>query len=235
MAEAQRKTFPRISPKNWWDIRRRFKASWPQRVTPGYLASVLDVGEKSAQNIIGPFRSIGLIDDDGKPTALANDWRSDDHYAEACRVIRTAAYPSELLDAFPGPTVDRKAVETWFSRAAKVGDRAARGLALFYELVTVADAAAQDSPTAQLAGSQRQTKTARAPSSPRRQSSAGESAALDTRTKVEHASDVLRISPPPRSPSLHVNVQIHISADATSDQIDQIFAGMARHFSQATE
>ena len=30
-------------------------------------------------------------------------------------------------------------------------------------------------------------------------------------------------------PSLHVDIQVHISPDATTDQIDQIFASMAKH------
>ncbi len=38
--------------------------------------------------------------------------------------------------------------------------------------------------------------------------------------------------PPPidiRQPSLHIDIQIHIDSSATSEQIDQIFASMARH------
>ena len=31
------------------------------------------------------------------------------------------------------------------------------------------------------------------------------------------------------TPSLHIDIQVHISPDATSDQIDQIFASMAKH------
>ncbi len=30
-------------------------------------------------------------------------------------------------------------------------------------------------------------------------------------------------------PNLHIDVQIHISSDSTADQIDQIFASMAKH------
>jgi hypothetical protein len=30
-------------------------------------------------------------------------------------------------------------------------------------------------------------------------------------------------------PNLHINIQIHISADSSPDQIDQIFASMAKH------
>ena len=31
------------------------------------------------------------------------------------------------------------------------------------------------------------------------------------------------------TPSLHIDIQVHISPDATTDQIDQIFASMAKH------
>lgn len=31
------------------------------------------------------------------------------------------------------------------------------------------------------------------------------------------------------TPSLHIDVQIHISADASAEQIDQVFASMAKH------
>lgn len=33
----------------------------------------------------------------------------------------------------------------------------------------------------------------------------------------------------PRMPDVHIDIQIHISADAKSEQIDQIFASMAKH------
>ena len=36
-------------------------------------------------------------------------------------------------------------------------------------------------------------------------------------------------SPPQRTPSLHIDVQVHIDSSATADQIDQIFKSMATH------
>lgn len=33
-------------------------------------------------------------------------------------------------------------------------------------------------------------------------------------------------------PGININLQIHISADATPDQIDQIFASMSKHIYQ---
>ena len=33
----------------------------------------------------------------------------------------------------------------------------------------------------------------------------------------------------PSFPSVHINLEIHISSDATPDQIDKIFESMAKH------
>jgi hypothetical protein len=33
-------------------------------------------------------------------------------------------------------------------------------------------------------------------------------------------------------PAIHINLQIHISADASPEQIDQVFASMAKHVYQ---
>ena len=39
-----------------------------------------------------------------------------------------------------------------------------------------------------------------------------------------------------RTPTIHIDVQIHISADAKPEQIDQIFASMAKHlYGQSTQ
>jgi hypothetical protein len=32
-----------------------------------------------------------------------------------------------------------------------------------------------------------------------------------------------------QKPSLHIDIQVHISADASPEQIDQIFSSMAKH------
>lgn len=37
------------------------------------------------------------------------------------------------------------------------------------------------------------------------------------------------VQQPVISPSLYIDIQIHISSDASADQIDQIFASMAKH------
>lgn len=48
-------------------------------------------------------------------------------------------------------------------------------------------------------------------------------------TPVEPAEDTRKATPRPNLPELHVDIQIHIDSTASSEQIDQIFASMARH------
>ena len=46
---------------------------------------------------------------------------------------------------------------------------------------------------------------------------------------AEDAEDKREDTPRPNLPELHVDIQIHIDSTASSEQIDQIFASMARH------
>ena len=46
---------------------------------------------------------------------------------------------------------------------------------------------------------------------------------------VKPAEDNRKDAPRPNLPELHVDIQIHIDSTASSEQIDQIFASMARH------
>ena len=120
--------------------RARFKKSPPRTVDPDYLQSVLGLGSaKAAANLIPPLKVIGLIDDNGALTDLANDWRSDEHYSDACGKTLSAVYPDRLRSAFPPPDPDVAGVTAWFARNAGVGEAAAQQMARFYRLVSEAD------------------------------------------------------------------------------------------------
>ena len=64
MAEAK-ETFPVISEKAWWALRRRFKASPPTQISNSYLSNLLNITERAAANIRPQLRRIGLITEDG--------------------------------------------------------------------------------------------------------------------------------------------------------------------------
>jgi len=51
----------------------------------------------------------------------------------------------------------------------------------------------------------------------------------DSPTQEDAANDLLSQEAESPGPSLHIDVQVHIDSTATSEQIDQIFASMAKH------
>jgi hypothetical protein len=219
MAEDSKKSFPKIPAKNWWDLRRRFKQSPPKSVDADFLQSVLGLGSAgAAANLIPPLRVLGLIDESGKLTGLANDWRSDESYAEACNKMRQSMYPDGLINAFPPPDPDPAGVKSWFARNAGVGDAAARQMATFYRLLCDGDPSGEG------------TRTAKPTSvSTSKSVSTSPKAMTNRRRKVEPLKDSGPPAPEVYEPSLQVAIQVYIPTGATPDQIDAIFSSMARH------
>lgn len=211
MPEEQKETYPAIPAKHWWTLRKRFQQSIPSTVTPGFLATTLGMEEQSAKaNIIPSLIMMGIINEEGKPTDRAKKWRDDVTYSEVCQEIRNELYPKELLDAVPGPSVDRPAVERWFATRTGVGQVAARKFAIVYELLTAATVPEKPIPL-----------TPVKPKPPTRRESSKKAPVLTKGAKPAVFSGV--------EPSIHIDVQIHISPDANADQIDQIFASIAKH------
>ncbi len=228
MAEQNRRQpYPYVPERNWWDLRKRFKQSPPSQVTASYLQSVLNLKEPSAKQLLAPLRLIGLIDENGRPTELAHDWRSDEHYSAVCQRIVDLSYPQELRDAFPGTSPDRKGVENWFMRDTKTGQANAGKLASFYVLLNQADLSAQEQVQT---NTRKKERTASSSVTARTRAAAGPRPVVSTvipdKEPVLPQTDgrVAGVS----GPSIHIDVQIHIAADARPEQIDQIFASMAK-------
>lgn len=215
MAEDQKKVYPVMPLKQWWALRAQFRKTIPSLVTPNYLASTLDMTEVSARhNILPTLRTVGIIDDKGKPTELAVKWRDTADYRAVCDKIRSDVYPQELRDLAFDESSDRKDVRGWFQRNAGVGENAASKMAGFYLMLFQAEPS-----KAALAERGRTEKKKRPP------------------TKAKAKRNAKRIQPEENGqlrlvPSLHLNLQIHISPQATAEQIDQIFASAARHLKE---
>ena len=90
-------------------------------------------------NVIAPLKSLGLVQEDGKPSELAYDWRDDEKYKEVCAKIILNIYPQELHDLFHDKHVPLDKLTSWFMRNAKVGEPAAKMLARTYQLLIDAD------------------------------------------------------------------------------------------------
>ena len=201
---------------HWWNLRRKFRQSLPGVVTGSYLATVLNMEEKSANANVLPFlKVLGIIDDDGKTTERAKLWRDDHHYPEVCSAILKDVYPNELLEAVSNPTEDRSAAERWFARQSGAGEAAVRRMAALYTVLLEADASRQTN----------QEKPAKAPKPQPKAREPKQSPPVNPPTPPSNPAS----SNPPAAPGVHINLEIHISADASADQIDLIFAAMAKH------
>lgn len=241
MAESSRgETIPFIPAKNWWDLRRRFKQTLPGRVNPGYVATVLQVEEDWARTLIRNLTALGLIDESGEPTQLANDWRHDDSYPDVCKAVRERIYTQDLRDALPCPDPDRSRLEAWFMRTLKIGAGAAKRHAAFYQLLCQADASAVDKPSAGSSDGRAPATRRSRSTQPRAMKPAAQPAKQDQATLATEDGSQGQPQDPkpparqsPLTPEIHVNIQIHIAADASAVQIDAIFASMARHLRSA--
>lgn len=227
MANNEKQTYPILPVKHWWVLRNRFKQSIPSAVTAGFLATSLGMQESSAKaNILPALIAFKIIDEDGKPTERAVQWRDDQQYPKICTDIKQEIYPQELIEALPGSSPDREAVERWFANKTGVGVVAARKMALVYLLLCEANPSqGQD-----IFPAPSRTKEKTKPKQPVTSSNKVEkpniaSKPLENLPNVGPADIKLNMI----SPSLHIDIQIHISSDASTDQIDQIFASMAKH------
>ncbi|WP_237173314.1 DUF5343 domain-containing protein [Paracandidimonas lactea] len=238
MVDEKKKGYPKIPRNNWFLLRDKFKQRTPERVSPSYVASALSMSEASASaNIIPPLRVFGLIDDTGKPSDLAYDWRDDSKYAAVCKQILEATYPQELRDLYHEASAPAKDIESWFARDAKVGQAAARAYASTYLTLLEADLTKAKE---QKNGSK--SKVSSVAGKPPKAGAKGALVSKVTKT-TPPIGTVETFSPPANhsgsaddggakqgfSPKLHVDIQIHISPDSSPEQIDKIFESMAKH------
>ena len=170
-------------------------------------------------NVVSPLRRLGLIDEDCALTERGNKWRVDLSFGDACQEILDEIYPEQLgalVDDDGSP--DAAQVRIWFDQRG-FGDSNARLMAATYVMVAskqVPEAPATDTDKAKKEASPPK-QTARKPK--------------ETEKPQEIAAHEPRASPERSDggPTVHLDIQIHIPADATPEQIDQIFSSMARH------
>ena len=224
MTGEEKSTYPKIPVTHWWILRNKFKQSIPSNVTSGYLAAALKMKDKSAKaNILPALLIFKIVEQDGKTTDRAKQWRDDEQYHLACEAIRQEVYPQELLDALPPPSPDRDSVIRWFASSTGVGAIAARQMALVYMLLCKADPSqGQDTPVP--------TPTTAA----KKKYRVAVSKPVETALPVHEVSSAIvpQVRPSSSShitPTIHIDIQIHISPDTSTTQIDQIFASMAKH------
>lgn len=173
------------------------------------------------------FKAVKLINKDNSVSDFAALWRDDKEYPKYCKKLREELYPDELLQLAVDPEKDYNKAVRWFMRATGVSDPTARQMANLYQILLIADPGKGD----EIAKS-----TARK----------GKTITKNRETKPDKKKTEEEIKPPfdvkdPKkepfklSPNINLNIQIHIDANASLEQINQIFKCMADHFSMASK
>lgn len=225
------KTFPNIPVSHWTSLRGQFKKSIPGTISHNYLASVLGITETSARaNIMPSLRQIGFVDNEGKTNQdLLKQFRDDTSYPKFCETIMKKMYPQELLDAFPDKNSDRNRIKSWFMNHIGVGEAAANRMVALFVLLLEAD------PNAGVGNNGKSKETKNKPKSK------SKPAPIKVPTKpvlsdnVNHQEQEKPLANNSQSfkhnssPDLNINIQIHISSDASPDQIKSIFENMAKY------
>ncbi len=213
--------FPKVSARAWRVLRAKAVSAPTTKFTPDVVAALMDLSspDSALGNVVSPLRRLGLIDEDCALTERGNKWRVDLSFGDACQEILDEIYPEQLgalVDDDGSP--DAAQVRIWFDQRG-FGDSNARLMAATYVMVAskqVPEAPATDTDKAKKEASPPK-QTARKPK--------------ETEKPQEIAAHEPRASPERSDggPTVHLDIQIHIPADATPEQIDQIFSSMARH------
>jgi len=233
MAETKN-SYPTMPAAHWWKLREQFRKTIPTTISTNYLASILDMSESSARtNILVPLRTVGLVDNDGKTnTEKANQFRNDELYPQFCKNLVNDLYPTEMIEAFPDVTSDREKVKNWVMRHTSVGEAGANKIVAFYFLLL--DGNPENKPDS------KKDNSSKTPSKPKPE----KPIKVKSEAVVEEHLEEKPKQQPQHSrrnecfdtlPSLNINIQIHISPDATPDQIEQIFSSMSKHLYKKTQ
>lgn len=215
---------PKVGAKAWAVLRSKASSAPSTRFTSGLVAAALDMGsaESAQANIVRPMRALGLFEEDGSLTPLGNKWRNDSTYAEACQEILDKVYPSDLAaltDADGSPSANQ--VRTWLSHNG-FGESNARQMAATYVMI-----ASKEIPQAPAPAEGKKTTPPAKKAVPATKAAPPQTSAdpAPRRDPVAHQPP----PPPSNNPGIHLDIQIHVPADASAEQIDAIFRSMAKH------
>jgi Family of unknown function (DUF5343) len=174
----------------------------PQKVTVQWLKTL---GFKSSNDasLIGILKFIGLTDATGVPTPKWTQYRGANHGRVLGEAIREGY--AELFAVYPDAHQRNQAdLDHVFSTSSSGGRQViAKTVSTFKALVEHAE----------FAPIQEHTE-------------------LQMKSGPLHTAAVSGAASPGRDapgPTLHIDMQIHISPEASADQIDRIFASMAKH------
>ena len=220
-------SYPYISANQWFGIRARIKQAPPKSIDIDWIIATLDTTQKTARNILPQLRTLGLVEADFKVGGIVDDLRHDDTYTAACHSILERVYPEGLRNAHSDAEAEPAKVASWFSRNARTGEVMSKNQAKAYLLLLGGQLPADEDLAAT-----RPRKRSDNPVGRTAKPAAAKNAPLPTASKalsVVPAPAVVSVAGPSGAPTLHIDLQIHVSADAGDSQIDAIFKSMSKH------
>lgn len=214
--------FPQIPSTVWWGVRQLLQKSPRAKFDDSTVAAQLGVQPAAARQYITELRRVGVLDEDGRGTDLANRWRLDESYVEAVGQIARSVYPESLVTIAPPGSADRQKVVNWFMING-LGEGSARNKAATYLLITSSEPhVSPPSGSPRNAGRKNRAKQEGDARESTPSPAPGPKKAVRVKQSSSASSDAEFLP-------LNVNVQIHISADASSEQIETIFSAMKKY------
>lgn len=214
---ADKAGFPQIPARVWWGVRDMLNARPKMKFDDSSLAATLNVQPAAARQYLTELKRIGVLDENGAATELGERWRHDEGYEEVVGEILANSYPESLINIAPPGKAERAAVERWFAHAG-LGSGTAKNKAGTYLMI------ANDRPG--------ETKVRATPQ--KSEKGSGERRAVRLSDVPRETVRPVRSKGGGREQAgpafpLNLNVQIHISADASTEQIESIFAAMKKY------
>ena len=216
---AEKVNYPQIPSTVWWGTRQILKNSPNVGINVSLLCAQLEVQETASKQYISQLREIGILNDENRATPLANRWRMDDTYEEAVNEILEKCYPEDLIALWKNNPNDRKKIATWFMNHG-LGEGTAKNKSATFLLIggpifnKTGQTAEKKDPAS---GSEKRNLTASKPKE-------AQTPTQSTKTNSQRGGHLDRTEFP-----LNINLQIHIGADAGSEQIEAIFSAMRRY------
>jgi hypothetical protein len=224
---AEKNRYPQIPSTVWWGVRAILQKTPNATVDERLLSVQLDVQEAAARAYLGELKAIGILTDDCKATPLAHKWRLDDEYSEAVERLVAEVYPEGLIHVAPPGEGDRQKIVSWFLKEG-LGQGAAGNKAATYLLLS--SPTPNESPSRSSGRAAKNGNTKRIPKPKSGQSLIEQhSSASAGRAKAPIGKSSSNGSGSRDAFPLNINVQIHISADAGTEQIESIFSAMRRY------
>jgi hypothetical protein len=203
----------------------QLRSSFPAAVTVDTFRR-LDIAKGNEKNLIRILKFIGVLDDQGKKIAKAGQIfaRADDEFKDGFSELIKAGYADLFaLHAEKAWTLGSDKLIAFFRTAdgtsALVGSRQAL---TFHTLAGICGKA--EGPATRGASAPTRSRMPKAAKSSLKKISSF----TPTPPGATHGPNDPQ-QEKKRLPSIHIDVQVHISPDTTPEQIDRIFASMSKH------